>query len=59
MHHEIVAGAFVGAIEQVGVAQVKGAVPARIGVELAFGDGVKAFGGLPVSLLALGAKRPE
>ena len=56
MHHEIITGALVGAIKQVGIAKIKRAMPARIGIKLSFAYGIKSLGSLAVSLFLLGAE---
>ena len=56
MYHEIIAGTLVRAIKQIGIAKIKRAMPARVGIKLVFGDGIKTFGGMPVALFLLGTK---
>ena len=56
MNHDERAGASVGSIEQIGVAQVERPMPTAFRVQLFLGDGIDTLGRLLVAFLHLGSQ---
>ena len=59
MDHQIVAGAVMGAIEQVRVAEIESAMKLALGIELVLSDGVETFGRLRVPSSSFGPSWPD